>query len=200
MNHYLIIVGSILIISLANYYTNEIGEAYYEGEAKINTIFDIVHHFTPDFHEYHNLVNVIPLLLFGSLFFVRNSISLLEETVLKTLLIHLIRSLTIISTILPKHEKCIREKGSFLSRLLGECYDKVFSGHTSFVFLITLILLRENYISFISFLLINAVQATIILLTRAHYTIDVLLAYFITYFVYDGDYHILTDFAKKLKV
>jgi hypothetical protein len=199
MRHYFIILGAIVIILLANFYTNEIGEAYYEGENRVNKIFDVVHHYTPDFHEFGSLVNVIPLLLFGSFFFLKNSVSLLEETALKLLLIHLIRSLTIISTILPKHENCKRE-GSMLSRLLGDCYDKVFSGHTSLVFLITLILLRENYISFTTLLMINMIETTIILLTRSHYTIDVILAYFITYLVYDGDYHIFTDFAKKLKV
>ena len=200
MRHFLIIFGAIIFILLANYYTNEIGEAYYESEKKINTVFDVVHHYTPDFHEFGSLVNIIPLLLFGSLFFVKNSVTLLEETVLKILLIHVIRSLTIISTILPKHENCNRKDSSFLTRLLGDCYDKVFSGHTSFVFLITLILLRENYISLSTLFSINAMESIIILLTRSHYTIDVLLAYFITYLVYDGDYHILTDFAKKIKV
>lgn len=200
MSQYLIIFGAIVIILLANFYTNEIGEAYYEGEDKINKIFDVVHHYTPDFHEFGSLVNVIPLLLFGSLFFLPKSMSLIEEVVLKILLIHLIRSLTIISTILPKHEKCKREDSSFFTRLLGDCYDKVFSGHTSFVFLITLILLRDNYIGFKQLVSINALESATILLTRSHYTIDVILAYFITYLVYDGDYHILTDFAKKLKV
>jgi hypothetical protein len=200
MSKYLIIVGAIVLILLANYYTNEIGEAYYESEDKINKIFDVVHHYTPDFHEFGSLVNVIPLLLFGSFFFLPKSMSLIEEVMLKILLIHLIRSLTIISTILPKHEKCNREDSSFFSRLLGDCYDKVFSGHTSFVFLNTLILLREKYISLMTLFTINATESIIILLTRSHYTIDVILAYFITYLVYDGDYHILTDFAKKLKM
>lgn len=193
------ILGILLIIGLANYYTNEIGEAYYEGEKKIDKIFDIVHEYTPDLHQFEFAVNILPLLLLGSLVFLPNGKSMLFEFAGKYLLLHLIRSLTIISTILPKHEQCSRDKSIF-RKILGDCYDKVFSGHTALVFLITLILVREGYLGMGQLIAINAIESTIILLTRSHYTIDVILAYFITYLVYDGDYHIFTNFTKKMKL
>ena len=78
--------------------------------------------------------------------------------------------------------------------------DKVFSGHMALTLLGSLIYYRENFISFSTFAFLNSLEAIMIILTRAHYTIDVFLAILITYLVYDGDYHIFTDFAKKLKV
>jgi hypothetical protein len=188
----------LIIIGLANYYTNEIGEAYYEGEKNIDKIFDIVHEYTPDLHQFELAVNILPLLLLGSLVFLPHGKSLFFEFAGKYLLLHLIRSLTIISTILPKHDQCTRNKSIF-RKVLGDCYDKVFSGHTALVFLMTLILGREGYLNTIQIILINLLESSIILLTRSHYTIDVILAYFITYLVYDGDYHVFTNFTKKLK-
>jgi hypothetical protein len=200
MNVYFIVIATLGIIGLSNYYTNEIGEAYYEGEKRVNKVFDVVHHLTPDMHKYQFLVNVIPPILFLGLFCLPNSSDVLYEFLGKFLLIHLIRSLTIISTILPKHEMCVRESKSWLAKVAGDCYDKVFSGHTASTFLLSLLLLRENVLTFTQFVIINLLESTLILLTRAHYTIDVILAYFITYLVYDGDYHIFTNFFKKLKV
>jgi hypothetical protein len=195
----LYILGILTIIGLANYYTNEIGEAYYEGEKKIDKIFDIVHEYTPDLHQFELAVNILPLLLLGSLVFLSNGKALLLEFAGKYLLLHLIRSLTIISTILPKHEQCSRDKSIF-RKVLGDCYDKVFSGHTALVFLLTLMLAREGYLNMVQLVALNAIESSIILLTRSHYTIDVILAYFITYLVYDGDYHIFTNFTKKMKL
>jgi hypothetical protein len=135
----------------------------------------------------------------GSLVFLSNGKALLLEFAGKYLLLHLIRSLTIISTILPKHEQCSRDKSIF-RKVLGDCYDKVFSGHTALVFLLTLMLAREGYLNMVQLVALNAIESSIILLTRSHYTIDVILAYFITYLVYDGDYHIFTNFTKKMKL
>ena len=42
-------------------------------------------------------------------------------------------------------------------------------------------------------------QITLILLTRSHYTIDVVIALLFTYLVYGGDYHIFNEFVTKIK-
>lgn len=197
----LYIVFILFIINCSTYVTNWLGKQFYEKEFHVNSIFDVFHEYTPDFHKWEVVVNLIPFGILGCLFFCGLSLDAIKEFAWKLLLIYIIRALTVITTILPKHEKCDYEVGSFsISTFIGGCYDKVFSGHMALTLLGTLIYYRENYISFSSFAFLNSLEALLLILTRAHYTIDVLLAILITYLVYDGDYHIFTDFAKKLKV
>jgi hypothetical protein len=197
----LYIVFILFIINGSTYITNWLGKEFYESEFRVNSVFDLFHEYTPDFHKFEFLINIIPFAILGCLFFCGLPLDSIKEFAWKLLLIYVIRALTVITTILPKHEKCNYEISTFsLTTFLGGCYDKVFSGHMALTLLGTLIYYREKYISFSSFALINIVEAVLIILTRAHYTIDVFLAILITYLVYDGDYHIFTDFAKKLKV
>ena len=95
----------------------------------------------------------------------------------------LIRAFTTISTILPKHKIC-NETIGIRSLLLGGCYDKIFSGHTSFTLLLTLLYYREHIINLPLLLGINAANILAILATRSHYTVDVLLAIFVTTTIY----------------
>ena len=191
----------LLIIQSSTYVTNWFGKQYYEKEVHINQIFDLFHHYTPDLHRYELIVNFIPFVLLACLFFCGLNLASIKEFAWKLLLIYVLRAITVIITILPKHEACDYDAKSItVSSFIGGCYDKVFSGHMALTFLATLIYYREKFISFSSFAFINILEAILILITRAHYSLDVLLAVLITYLVYDGDYHIFSDFAKKLKV
>jgi len=75
--------------------------------------------------------------------------------------------------------------------MIGGCYDKIFSGHFSIVFLITLLLWKHKYISLIPLFFINLVNGILIIMTRAHYSIDVVVAIFVTLFVYQNNISIL---------
>jgi hypothetical protein len=187
----------ILIIFGSNYLVEMIGRWHF-SQTDTKHPFDLGHTFLPDFHEIHSIVNVIPLCLFGFVLFQSDATALLKEIFLFLVIIFFIRALTTLSTILPKHERCVEP--DTLSLFLGRgCYDKIFSGHMSFVTIFSLVLLGHDSISLIAFIALNSVQALLILLTRAHYTVDILLAFVITYLVYDGDYHLFTDFFKGIR-
>lgn len=193
-------VGAIVtIIFLSNIYTHELGKWFYEQKKTEGKIFDILHEITPDLHDYKAFNDIIVGCIIVSFFFIPNSLSIVKEFAGKFLLIMFVRSLTIISTILPKHDKC-ESNLRWYHYIKGQCYDKVFSGHTAFVLLATLIYLRQGILSLPAFLAINVATWTSITLTRSHYTVDIILAIFITLLVYDGDYHIFTDFMKKIKL
>jgi hypothetical protein len=184
-NLYILTLLGIILIS--SYVTDEIGIAFYEQQEKqAGKIFDLIHEITPDLHRYEDIVNLIPLTLMISFFAVPTGLALIQEFALRFLFIVFLRSLTIMTTILPKHEKCTK-RFTMSTIFSGQCYDKVFSGHTAFVFLLTLLFLRDGYIPFWFFVVINIAQASLILLTRSHYTIDVVFAFLITYLVYDKD-------------
>lgn len=190
----------ICIVLFGSYIVDEIGVYFYEtkGNNKNGKIFDLVHEITPDLHEYEILVNIIPLIFLVLFLLVPNGFQLLKEFSGKFLLLCFIRALTLIMTILPKHEKCNR-RFELSNCYKGQCYDKIFSGHTSFVFLAALIFLREGLIPFWGLLGIVGVEMATILVTRSHYTIDVFMALAITYLVYDGDYHIFSEFITKIE-
>ena len=192
-------VGCIVaIIFLSNIYTHELGKWFYEHNDSHGKVFDILHEITPDLHGHIPYNDIILMATIVSFLFVPNNLAILKEFAGKFLLIMLVRALTIVSTILPKHDKCASDL-KWYHYLKGQCYDKVFSGHTAFVLLATLIYLREGILSFPVFLAINLANWISIILVRSHYTIDIILAVVITLLVYDGDYHIFTDFMKKIK-
>jgi hypothetical protein len=186
------------IIVTSNYWTHELGMAFYDKTENNGKVFDLLHAVTPDFSNFKPYNDIIVSVVAFSFLFVPKGVTLFKEFATKFILIMVIRALTTISTILPKHEKC--DSTPQWSRYIrGQCYDKVFSGHTSFVLLATLIYLREGVLGFPAFLGINLANITSIILTRSHYTVDIVLAVLITLLVYDGDYHIFTNWIKRIE-
>jgi hypothetical protein len=74
-----------------------------------------------------------------------------------------------------------------VSKSIGSCFDLIFSGHSSIMFLSTYLLRDYFFISsayYYSLQLNNLLTSFLIILSRNHYTVDVLLAIIITHFVY----------------
>jgi hypothetical protein len=186
----------VFIIFASNYLVEVIGKWHFSQNGDKQP-FDLVHYFLPDLHAHKWLVNLLPLTLLVFIFLQNNSTSIFKKAIFLLIVILFIRALTTLSTILPKHEACV-EPDLFTLMLGGGCYDKVFSGHMSFVALFSLILLEQKNITLPIFAGLNLLQAAIILLARTHYTVDVILGFVITYLVYDGDYHIFTNFFKGI--
>ena len=176
------IVLLIIIIGLSSYVTDELGIWFYEQQQNENRVFDLIHEFTPDFHEYGGIVNLIPLLFLGTFLFTKGN--LIWEFAEKFLLLIFLRSLTIFFTILPKHENCSK-RFQWSNCLTGQCYDKIFSGHTCLTVLAALLLNRGGYIPSWLAILFVALETVFILVTRSHYSVDVFFAMVITYLVYD---------------
>ncbi len=188
---------ALAVIGLSNYFTHLFGKTFYKHENKDVKIFDLLWSITPDLHQYSLVNDLIPVAVFGFFLVTPQHPSLIKEFFGKFLIILLVRALTIVSTVLPKHEKC-DDDINWYDYIRGQCYDKVFSGHMSFVLLLCLIMLREKILSVPTFFAIIAAQFASIILTRSHYTVDVVLAIVITYLVYDGDYHYFQDIAKRI--
>ena len=76
-----------------------------------------------------------------------------------------------------------RNKYSFMNYIIGHCNDKIFSGHTSVSMILLYLAYRYNLVNnFILYLLIfiQILIALMLIITKGHYTIDVLISYFIT--------------------
>ena len=186
---FIYIAAIISFIYAMQYFIQVYGEKHYEKED--GTVFDPVHENTPDFFRYGWITNVILVILLFILFVGPKESDLITEFFYKFLFILSLRALIGFSTILPKHEEC--EVQYNLSFFLGSggCYDKLFSGHTAIVTLISLLLMREGFMSNWVFWITNIINMIIIVLTRSHYTADVLLGFVIAYLVGNGDYGVL---------
>lgn len=93
-----------------------------------------------------------------------------------------LRPLLFSSTLLPdSSQMCLT------SQSIGSCFDLIFSGHSSIMFLTTY-LLRDIFnigaSLFYTLQFNNLLTSFLIIACRNHYTVDVLLAMIITHFVY----------------
>jgi hypothetical protein len=81
----------------------------------------------------------------------------------------------------------------------GGCYDKIFSAHFGITFLTTLILFDNGLINNFIAILINLVNGMFILLSRNHYTIDIVVSIFVVIIIYQNNLNICEYLDKYLE-
>jgi hypothetical protein len=85
----------------------------------------------------------------------------------------------------------------------GGCYDKIFSAHFGITFLTTLILFDNGLINNFIAILINLVNGMFILLSRNHYTIDIIVSIFVVIIIYQNNLNIceyLDKYMEKINI
>jgi hypothetical protein len=142
-------------------------------------VYDIGHKFLPNLYEYNNIHHIITIIFLLPILF---NFNMLKEFLGYWIVIFIIRAVTTMVTILPKYKECKSE-----NEIFGGCYDKIFSGHFASVFLATLLYLKYSWINLPTLILFNFINSIGILLSRSHYTIDLIVALFITLFVYQNN-------------
>jgi len=156
-------------------------------------VYDVMHKLLPKETNKEWLTNYMIILSLLPLIFNFNS-DLGYNFLGLLLTINIIRDITINLTILPKNVDCVLDK-TMISHLIGSCYDKIFSGHFSFVYILTLLYYSYGYITNIPILIIwNVINAIIILISRSHYTIDIVMSFFVCSFIFVQNYNILNMF------
>ena len=153
-------------------------------------LYDIIASNTKNYSKYNHIPNYIigfisifilfPLIIEPNLNYFKSLFKYVSVLVF-------IRSITTFVTILPAQSKKCENKNNLLTYLNGHCIDKIYSGHTALSLLVVLLYYKYNTlpITFTNILLIlQIITAFFLILTRSHYTIDVILAYIITFGVY----------------
>ena len=128
------------------------------------------------------LVDAVPFILLVGILFIDVNLFYNIMGFLVTILI--LRMFIIHITILPKDKKCDIKKSSVLS---GGCYDKVYSGHFSVVFICLLSLYMNKYINLFTFSSLSIIFGLLIITSRSHYTIDIFVAFLIVVVVYQNN-------------
>jgi len=185
-----IVILFIIINSYFSYLTHLNGTSFYDQRIKekkiIPKVFDIGHKYLPNLTDNIHLLSIINFSAVLTPFIVHflMGYDILPEFMYYFAIVYLIRIITINSTILPKQKMCMDEF-NFKSMFNGHCYDKIFSGHFASIFLLVLMVYKKNIFTNIPFLgiylIINALS---ILMTRSHYTIDIIIASIVVMFVY----------------
>ena len=166
------------------------GKIHYKD--KLLNIYDIIHANSKDYSKYNYTKNWFLLVFIIQLIFNLSKFTtdFVNEYLLGFFMIIFIRSLMIMCTILPKQNNCGVDKLTYFNKTIGgTCYDKMFSGHFAFGLFTTLLLFKHDLISNscfnkILFIILNITHFIIIAITRSHYTIDIVVAFFVTILVY----------------
>ena len=194
MIKYLTIIFIIGLYLCIHAYLNQLaqtnGEKYYNkriAENKVTPkVYDIMHEHLPYWKNNDWLNNLIGVLTIIPLIYTNNP-ELYFDFASLLLIVNIIRDITINLTILPKEEECQLSDRSYLySTALGACYDKIFSGHFAFVFLLTLLYNSYNIITNMPMIIIwNIINAISILIIHSHYTIDIVMSFFVCMTVFN---------------
>lgn len=145
-------------------------------------IVDIIHNNFRIFKYHHSSDFLIFLqILFG---IIKLEIYTIKEILLLMSIIQFLRSICSITTVLPPL-KNYKDKIRF-GGLNGYGTEYIFSGHASYSAVTTLFLYSENILGFYTLFLYNCISQLLIVVSRNHYTIDVLLAWIISSLLYSN--------------
>lgn len=165
---------------------DQIGEQYYQERVKRNRkhpkVYDIMHKILPDMSNqltilYHDIITALFII---PLFY---NVAMLKEYIGYWLVVFTIRVILINITILPRNKNCNVRKWNFVKT----CYDKIFSGHFSSVFLAILLYIKYGWINVYQGVLMCIIVSANILLTRSHYTVDIIVALLVCVIVYQNN-------------
>jgi hypothetical protein len=173
------IVAVILCHVISNTRCQNKGELFYkEPVTRIHDTFhDILPVFNPEILGFR-IRDIYVFALTVPILFTEPKIAI--EFLKKYLIIILIRCVAINLTILPNASKdCVKGFD-----LIKGCFDKVFSGHFSTLFLASLMYYKYSIINAPLLVSVNFINAFLIIASRSHYSIDIFVAFFVTLFIF----------------
>jgi len=183
-----------IITALISYNVHLQGKKFYDDRIKAGKtapkVFDIGMKYIPDMSENKLLsiiIDILPLIL--PIIFLYNT-PYFSKYYYILIWIFLIRYIFINLTILPKYKKCKDDSYTIYNILFGHCYDKIFSGHFSSIYLFVLFvytyklnILNIHYNEIVLGIGLLLYGMSIIAL-RIHYTVDIAVALVVTQLVF----------------
>lgn len=191
--HYLIMIDTIIdltlraimtiiVYTLANYRTYEIGTNTECGEAR--PLPDVFHDMLPDWSRYVHWRDVLLPIFFIPFLFVDNKQEFVYAFLDNFMMIVTLKAICIFFTYLPPSNPDCHKK-----KYLNHCYHQIFSGHNSLVFLLYILYLQYTpFFKHHTIMLIPVVMYSVfILMTRAHYSVDILVSYIVVFLLVQRD-------------
>ena len=176
------------------YHLETKSERFYQKKENYKKVRDIFHDILPHIEHFEYVSDIITVSVVVYLAIMR--FDLLYHLGGLVFTLTLLRQFIIQMTILPKNTVCDIKNTSMIR---GGCYDKIFSGHFGITFLTTLVLLENGLINKFIALLVNLVNGIFILLSRNHYTIDIIVSIFVVIIIYQNNLNICDILDKYLE-
>lgn len=168
-------------------------EKFYQKKENHTKVQDIFHNIFPHFQHFEYASDILIILVFSYLAIMNFGLVYQLGGFVFTLL--LLRQFIIQITVLPKNETCdVKDTSMFR----GGCYDKIFSAHFGIAMLTSLILFDNGLINKFVAIFINLLNALFILLSRNHYTIDIIVSIFVVIIIYQNNLNICDYLDKHL--
>jgi len=153
------------------------GKAHYETSHCNISIFDVGHRILPDLHSSGWWLNSLLPAAAVLLVLVRSDrLVLLADIARLACPLLLARMVTTSLTVPPptkQNHTCVSNRPTLVHFLEGHCYDFMFSGHTVVMMAVAAVLFGVN--SPVAWAVV-ALQMFILVLTRSHYTVDVVIS------------------------
>ena len=180
-----------IFLTLVQYYNlhhlERRSEKFYKKQENYKKVQDIFHDILPHVVRFEYIPDILILLIFAYMAIMNFSLFYKLSGFAFTLL--LFRQLIIQLTVLPKNDVCnIKTQDNAVFR--GGCYDKIFSGHFGVMLLTTLVLYDSEIINQFVAIVINFINAIFILLTRSHYTVDIVVSILVVVIIYQNNLNI----------
>jgi len=153
----------------------------HNGTCDKDPLFDLIHHYVPNLNNYNNYLNIVLLVFIVPFMFQKNRHNLYCFINLFSFVV-ILRSVAVLLTDLPSSDNdCDISDQSLSSYVFGHCHDKIFSGHIAFTLLATLIIIDNNMVGKYRnlYIILQILYSLFIVISRNHYSIDVLLSYYI---------------------
>ena len=163
-----------VVYLVANYHTYNIGI-----EQNAPSLKDILHELLPDLshkpyvRDYALILALVPILLIP----VKNVWPFVVEFWELFIVIGTLKAICIFFTFMPPSNQHCHQ-----TRQVNHTYHQMLSGHNSFVFLLYLLYVKHGVckLSWKTFLPVLA-YSLLILATRAHYSVDIIVSYIVVY-------------------
>jgi hypothetical protein len=162
-------------------------EKFYQKKENYKIVKDFFYNILPHDDKFEYASDILLVLTFAYMTIM--NYNLIYQFMGFALTIMLLREIIIHITVLPKHEACYIEHKKF-SMIRGGCYDNIFSGHFGIGFLMTLLLYANGFINNLVMILINILNAIFIILSRSHYSIDIIVSIFVVIIIYQNNLNI----------
>ena len=168
-------------------------EKFYQKKENSKKVQDILHNVLPHFQHFEYASDILVVSVFAYLLIMNFDLIYQLGGLVFTLV--LLRQFIIQITVLPKNETCdIKDTSMFR----GGCYDKIFSAHFGIAMLTTLVLYDNGLMNKFVVIFINLLNALFILLSRNHYTIDIIVSIFVVVIIYQNNLNICHYLLKNI--
>ena len=175
-----------------NYIATRIGEKHYE-DSKVFDVFDVGYALVPQLNIPPIVMTLYSLAWVPALLSNPMASRVAVELGLRYVGIFALRTITTVVTVLPKDKSCDSSKLTWYEILNGACYDKVFSGHSAIAVLLSMTMVSIGAWSAWTGRLYTLGMALLLLVSRGHYTVDIVLGLAIGWLAFNVDMSVVAQ-------